>query len=247
MIVVPKELFIIKFLPFTVVDCKKRNLRKDYCKTSIKRHNELTEVVQNEKKNTLIAKLKEEEERKTQDIKNFVKEQGYNGEDIKIFLEAFTSCTCDIQKYAQYSNIMLEFLGDAVIGLVMTHYNSVKAIRKEKTSIDLELMTSMTSNEVMTKIAEGFPNLLDLVISCKSGKIRKRGYKNYETNEKKHLSDYLEALVGAFFVSMKYEFKLIKKLILKWWDFGDLPDPVKGSLSFKVFQKVGTVHSFFYL
>ena len=106
------------------------------------------------------------------------------------------------------NNEKLEFLGDRVIGLIISK-KLLSLYPNEKEGIIDKKFASLVNKKTCAKIALR----LNLQNYIKTG----NSYKNITITDEKILSDACEALVGAIYLDQGIN--LVEKFILKTWDF----------------------------
>ena len=107
----------------------------------------------------------------------------------------------------KYNNEKLEFLGDRVIGLVISK-KLVSLYPDETEGVIDKKFASLVNKNTCAKIA----NLLDLKKFIRTG----NSYKNINSTDEKILSDACEALIGAIYLDQG--FNTSEKFILKNWE-----------------------------
>ena len=107
----------------------------------------------------------------------------------------------------KYNNEKLEFLGDRVIGLVISK-KLVSLYPDETEGVIDKKFASLVNKNTCAKIA----NLLDLKKFIRTG----NSYKNINSSDEKILSDACEALIGAIYLDQG--FNTSEKFILKNWE-----------------------------
>ncbi len=107
----------------------------------------------------------------------------------------------------KYNNEKLEFLGDRVIGLVISK-KLVSLYPDETEGIIDKKFASLVNKKTCAKIA----NILDLKKFIRTG----NSYKNINSSDEKILSDACEALIGAIYLDQG--FNTSEKFILKNWE-----------------------------
>lgn len=143
-------------------------------------------------------------------LKNLEKKLNYNFEDKGLLETALThSSFVNENKMKQYeSNERLEFLGDAVLGLVIGEYFYKSFPR------DLEgSLTKMRAESVNEKVLFFISKDLELGDFIRFGKGEK---KNGGNKRESTSADALEALIGAIFLDSN--FNNAKKIILNLFD-----------------------------
>ena len=107
----------------------------------------------------------------------------------------------------KYNNEKLEFLGDRVLGLVISK-KLVSLYPDETEGVIDKKFASLVNKNTCAKIA----NLLDLKKFIRTG----NSYKNINSSDEKILSDACEALIGAIYLDQG--FNTSEKFILKNWE-----------------------------
>ena len=107
----------------------------------------------------------------------------------------------------KYNNEKLEFLGDRVIGLVISK-KLVSLYPDETEGVIDKKFASLVNKKTCAKIA----NILDLKKFIRTG----NSYKNINSSDEKILSDACEALIGAIYLDQG--FNTSEKFILKNWE-----------------------------
>ena len=105
------------------------------------------------------------------------------------------------------NNEKLEFLGDRVIGLVISE-KLLTLYPNEKEGIIDKKFANLVNKKICAKVA----HQLNLKKFIKTGK----SYKNLKTSDEKILSDGCEALIGAIYLDQG--FAISEKFILKNWN-----------------------------
>ena len=106
-----------------------------------------------------------------------------------------------------YNNEKLEFLGDRVIGLVISK-KLVDLYPDESEGVIDKKFANLVNKKTCAKIA----NLLNLKKFLKTG----NSYKKIKSSDEKILSDACEALIGAIYLDQG--FSISEKFILSNWD-----------------------------
>lgn len=143
-------------------------------------------------------------------LKNLEKKLNYNFKDKGLLETALThSSFVNENKMKQYeSNERLEFLGDAVLGLVIGEYFYKSFPR------DLEgSLTKMRAESVNEKVLFFISKGLELGDFIRFGKGEK---KNGGNKRESTSADALEALIGAIFLDSN--FNIAKKIVLNLFD-----------------------------
>ena len=106
-----------------------------------------------------------------------------------------------------YNNEQLEFLGDRVIGLVISK-KLLSMYPREKEGIIDKKFATLVNKKTCAKIA----NKLNLKRFVKTG----NSYKYLKSSDEKILSDTCEALVGAIYLDQGIN--IVEKFILRIWN-----------------------------
>jgi ribonuclease-3 len=141
-----------------------------------------------------------------EDIEKFKYLIDYDFKDKNLLREALTHRSFTAEKGLNYDNQRLEFLGDAVLQIILTEflYNSYK----QKAEGPLTKMRSaMARQETLARIAKelGFGKFL----LCGKGEIESKGTERNST-----LSDLLEAVIGALYLDAGLD--ITRKLVIEW-------------------------------
>jgi ribonuclease-3 len=137
-------------------------------------------------------------EERLRELKHFCREHGIYLADLSLIDQALTHTSFaheSEQDTADYER--LEFLGDSVIGLfVVEHlYNSFPAMNEgDMTKIKSDVVSQTALSEVATKLG------LNRLLNLGKGEVLSRGRRKPSI-----LSDTLEALVGALYLSSTLE------------------------------------------
>ncbi len=136
--------------------------------------------------------------KKTRDLEEIIK---YNFKNNKLLITALTH-----KSYSKENNEKLEFLGDRVLGLVISKELLNKFPNENEGIIDKKfanLVNKKTCSEIAKKL-----NLKNFLFLGSSNK-------NLERSADKIISDSLEAIVGAIFIDGGL--KSSEKFILNYW------------------------------
>ena len=136
--------------------------------------------------------------KKTRDLEEIIK---YNFKNNKLLITALTH-----KSYSKENNEKLEFLGDRVLGLVISKELLNKFPNENEGIIDKKfanLVNKKTCSEIAKKL-----NLKNFLFLGSSNK-------NLERSANKIISDSLEAIVGAIFIDGGL--KSSEKFILNYW------------------------------
>ena len=106
-----------------------------------------------------------------------------------------------------YNNEKLEFLGDRVIGLVISK-KLISLYPNETEGVIDKKFASLVNKKTCAKVAK----IIDLKKFIKTGD----SFKNIRSSDEKILSDACEALIGAIYLDQG--FNISEKFILKNWD-----------------------------
>tara|TARA_B100000401_G_C52537086_1_gene591932 strand:+ start:40 stop:708 length:669 start_codon:yes stop_codon:yes gene_type:complete len=106
----------------------------------------------------------------------------------------------------KYNNEKLEFLGDRVLGLVLSKA-LLEIYPDEKEGIIDKKFASLVNKKTCAKIAKK--------IDIKKYMIIDKAFKSIERAEEKIISDGLEALIGAIYLDRGIE--VVEKFILSYW------------------------------
>lgn len=106
-----------------------------------------------------------------------------------------------------YNNEKLEFLGDRVIGLVISK-KLISLYPHETEGVIDKKFASLVNKKTCAKIAK----IIDLKKFVKTGD----SFKNIRSSDEKILSDACEALIGAIYLDQGYN--VSEKFILNNWD-----------------------------
>ncbi len=106
----------------------------------------------------------------------------------------------------KYNNEKLEFLGDRVLGLVLSKA-LLEIYPDEKEGIIDKKFASIVNKKTCAKIAKK--------IDIKKYMIIDKAFKSIERAEEKIISDGLEALIGAIYLDRGIE--VVEKFILSYW------------------------------
>ena len=106
-----------------------------------------------------------------------------------------------------YNNEKLEFLGDRVIGLVISK-KLISLYPNETEGVIDKKFASLVNKKTCAKVAK----IIDLKKFIKTGD----SFKNIRSSDEKILSDACEALIGAIYLDQG--FSISEKFILKNWD-----------------------------
>ena len=138
-----------------------------------------------------------------QNLKQFEKLLKINFNDKKLLSRSLIHKSYD----ENYNNEKLEFLGDRVIGLVISKKLLALYPHDKEGTIDKKF-ASLVNKKTCAKIA----------ISIKLKKYIQTGssFKNLKSDDEKILSDACEALIGAIYLDQGIEFT--EKFVLNIWD-----------------------------
>ena len=145
---------------------------------------------------------------KVNDSKELMKKIGYIFKNEDYLREALThrSYSNENEKYRKFDNEKLEFLGDAVVNLIVTEY--VYSLGKGKKEGELaKLKSQIISEPVFSSIASDLK--LGNYLYLSNGEIMSGG-----RNRKSILGDAFEALIGAIFKDSDYY--TTKEIALKY-------------------------------
>tara|TARA_B100001769_G_C22089150_1_gene587321 strand:- start:822 stop:1490 length:669 start_codon:yes stop_codon:yes gene_type:complete len=107
----------------------------------------------------------------------------------------------------EYNNEKLEFLGDRVLGLVLSKA-LLEIYPDEKEGIIDKKFANLVNKKTCAKIAKK--------INIKKFMIIDNSFKSIERAEEKIISDGLEALIGAIYLDRGIE--IVEKFILSYWN-----------------------------
>ena len=107
----------------------------------------------------------------------------------------------------EFNNEKLEFLGDRVIGLVISK-KLISLYPNETEGVIDKKFASLVNKKTCAKVAK----IIDLKKFIKTGD----SFKNIRSSDEKILSDACEALIGAIYLDQG--FSISEKFILKNWD-----------------------------
>ncbi len=139
-----------------------------------------------------------------QNIKSFEKKIKISFKNKDLLIKSLTHKSSN----KNYNNEKLEFLGDRVIGLIISK-KLLSLYPNEKEGIIDKKFASLVNKKTCAKIALR----LNLQNFIKTG----NSYKNITSTDEKILSDACEALIGAIYLDQGIN--LVEKFILKTWDF----------------------------
>ena len=145
---------------------------------------------------------------KIKDCKELMKKIGYQFKNEEYLREALThrSYSNENERHRQFDNEKLEFLGDAVVNLIVTEY--IYGSGKGKKEGDLaKLKSQIISEPVFSSIASDLK--LGGYLYLSNGEIMSGG-----RNRKSILGDAFEALIGAIFKDSDYY--TTKEIALKY-------------------------------
>ncbi len=107
-----------------------------------------------------------------------------------------------------YNNEKLEFLGDRVIGLVISK-KLISLYPDESEGVIDKKFANLVNKKTCAKVS----NIINLKKYVKTG----NSYKNLKSSDEKILSDACEALIGAIYLDQGFD--ITEKFILNKWDF----------------------------
>ena len=139
-----------------------------------------------------------------QNIKSFEKKIKISFKNKDLLIKSLTHKSSN----KNYNNEKLEFLGDRVIGLIISK-KLLSLYPNEQEGIIDKKFASLVNKKTCAKIALR----LNLQNFIKTG----NSYKNITSTDEKILSDACEALIGAIYLDQGIN--LVEKFILKTWDF----------------------------
>ena len=106
-----------------------------------------------------------------------------------------------------YNNEKLEFLGDRVIGLVISK-KLISLYPNESEGVIDKKFANLVNKKTCAKIS----NIINLKKFIKTG----NSYKNVKSSDEKILSDACEALIGAIYLDQGFD--VTEKFILNKWE-----------------------------
>jgi ribonuclease-3 len=136
-------------------------------------------------------------------MKAFAKILGYSFENPKLLELALTH-----RSFAAENNERLEFLGDAILGYILTHhlYHLFPNAQEGELS---RFRAHCVNEETLAEIAQKFE--LGQHLKLGSGELKSGGYRR-----KSILADALEAIIGAIYLDS--DISQCEKVILKWFE-----------------------------
>jgi ribonuclease-3 len=151
-----------------------------------------------------------------EDIEKLKNTIGYNFKDKALLREALTHRTYAVENGLKYDNQRLEFLGDAVLEIVLTEY-----LFKLYTELPEGKLTKIRSAMVRQDALAILARELELGKFLLAG----RGeLENGGTDRDSTLSDLFESLIGAYYLDAGFE--NVKEFILRVMK-EQFPEPVK--------------------
>lgn len=152
----------------------------------------------------------------SKDISILSRNINYKFNDIKLLNESMTHKSYSVENNLDYDNQRLEFLGDAVLQIIITEYLYTLYPEEQEGRLT-KMRSALARQEAFAKLAEKF-NLQDFVRMGK-GEIKTGG-----TTRNSTLCDAFEALAGAVYLDSNLEQveKIFKPLLKDVY-----PDPMK--------------------
>jgi ribonuclease-3 len=131
-------------------------------------------------------------------MKEFIKlKLNYSFKNIKLLKEAFTHPSFSMENKLTYSNQRLEFLGDAVIELIVSKF-LMNNLPKEQEGKLTKLRAVLVKKESLALIAKELN--LNKFLKLSKGEIKADG-----GNQPSALCDLFEAIAGAMFLDSDYD------------------------------------------
>ena len=127
--------------------------------------------------------------------------------------ESILSLALTHRSMGSQNNERLEFLGDAVLGMVISS-ELYKRFPNEKEGVLTRLRSSLVKGETLSEIAAELN--LGEYIKLGSGELKSGGYRRAST-----LADVVESIIGAIYLDSKEKFgiKKIEEIILNVFNF----------------------------
>lgn len=136
------------------------------------------------------------------DIHKFQKTQKIKFRNYSLLIEAFTHKSAN----KKFNNEKLEFLGDRVIGLILSK-KLIDLYPDENEGVLDKRFSTLVNRETCSNIAWSIGIQNHIIVGNQKKKITRK--------DKKILSDCCEALIGAIYIDRGYDFA--KSFILKIW------------------------------
>ena len=133
----------------------------------------------------------------SKDISELLKELNIEVNDRKLLLEALTHKSYSAEHSLKYDNQRLEFLGDAVLQIILTEYLYLRYPEEQEGRLT-KMRSALVRREAFAKLAEKMH--LSEFIRMGKGEISNKGHERNST-----LCDAFEALAGAIYLDAGLE------------------------------------------
>jgi ribonuclease-3 len=140
------------------------------------------------------------------DIEKFKYLIGYDFKDKALLREALTHRSFTAENNLPYDNQRLEFLGDAVLQIILTEY-LYQNYQKEAEGPLTKMRSAMVRQETLARLCKKMD--FGKFMYCGKGEIESKGTERNST-----LSDLFEAIVGAIYLDAGLDFT--RTLVLDW-------------------------------
>ena len=151
-----------------------------------------------------------------EDIEKLKSKINYNFNDKALLREALTHRTYAVENSLTYDNQRLEFLGDAVLEIILSEY-LFRLYPASKEGELTKMRSAMVNQESLAKLAQNI-ELGEFMITGKGEK------ENGGCERASTLSDLFEALIGAFYLDAGLE--TVKEFVLELVK-NEFPEPQK--------------------
>ncbi len=128
----------------------------------------------------------------SQDLKSFQIIIGYDFQNVSLLKEALTHRSFATEKKVNYDNQRLEFLGDAILEIVISDY-LFKRYPKEQEGVLTKMRSAIVQEDALTKLANKIN--LGKFVSLGRGEQALKGYERPAL-----LADAFEAVFGAIYL-----------------------------------------------